>query len=107
MAGVVHIPWYATVFRGDQLEEALKEIAPIAMRYGATAYTVHRSRDDRYKFDQMSWFSTKEEWVRYWDGPDFIRWRAIHQGWFQVPVLYAWFDDVISGTRTLEPSAAE
>ena len=36
MAGVVHIPWYATGFRGDKLEAALAEIAPIALRYGAT-----------------------------------------------------------------------
>ena len=26
-AGVVHIPWYATVFRGDKFEAALLEIA--------------------------------------------------------------------------------
>jgi hypothetical protein len=24
-AGVVHIPWYATVFRGDKFEAALQE----------------------------------------------------------------------------------
>ncbi|MCW3030549.1 MAG: hypothetical protein JWM66_682, partial [Solirubrobacterales bacterium] len=27
MAGVVHVPWYATGFRGDQLEAALADIA--------------------------------------------------------------------------------
>ena len=32
MAGVVHIPWYATVFRGDKLEAALAEIAPLALK---------------------------------------------------------------------------
>ena len=52
MAGVVHIPWYATLFRGDKFEEALEEIAPLALRYGATDYAVYRSRDDRYKFLQ-------------------------------------------------------
>ena len=31
MAGVVHIPWYATVFRGDKFEAALEEIAPLAL----------------------------------------------------------------------------
>jgi len=29
MAGVVYIPWYATVFRGDKLEGAVAEIAPV------------------------------------------------------------------------------
>mgnify|MGYP003491537262 CR=1 FL=1 len=36
MAGVVNIPWYSTLFRGDQFEVALREIAPICLRYGAT-----------------------------------------------------------------------
>ena len=47
-AGVMHIPWYATVFRGDKVAAALVEIAPVALRYGATDYAVYRSRDDRY-----------------------------------------------------------
>ena len=36
MAVVFTVPWYATGFRGDQLEAALQEIAPVALRYGAT-----------------------------------------------------------------------
>ena len=34
-------------------------MAPLALRYGATQYSVHRSRDDRYKITQMAWFETK------------------------------------------------
>ena len=49
MAGVVHVPFYATLFRGDKLEAAVAELAPISLRYGATAYAVHRNRDDAYK----------------------------------------------------------
>ena len=30
MAGTVVIPWYATVFRGDSFEQALKEVAAVA-----------------------------------------------------------------------------
>ena len=30
MAGVVHVPWYATGLRGDDLAVALAEISPIA-----------------------------------------------------------------------------
>ena len=36
------IPWYATGFRGDSFEEALQEIAPVALRYGATQYWIYR-----------------------------------------------------------------
>ena len=103
MAGTVHIPWYATLFRGDKFELALAEIAPIAMRYGATRYQVHRSRDDRYKFLQMTTFENHADWERYWYGPEFVDWRADYSSWYQVPVLYAWNDVIAEGT--VEPVA--
>ena len=40
MAGVLNIPWYSTLFRGDQFEAALSEIAPVCLRYGATDFEV-------------------------------------------------------------------
>jgi hypothetical protein len=103
MAGIVHIPWYATVFRGDKLEAALAEIAPIALRYGATEYGVHRNRDDKYKFLQLAFFPEKADFERYWYGDDFVQWRAECSGWYQVPVLYSWNDVVIAGHVGGEP----
>lgn len=88
MAYSVHIPWYATGFRGDKLEAALAEIAPIALRYGAKHYGVYRSHDDRYKMLQIADFESKKDWERYWNGPEFIRFRALCSSWYQVPVLY-------------------
>ena len=100
-AGSVHIPWYATLFRGDQLAEALKEIAPLAIRYGATSYSVYRSRDDQYKFTHAVEFNEKLDWERYWNGPEFSDWRAKYTSWFQVPVLYVWNDIVAHGVTEL------
>lgn len=94
MAGFVHVPWYATGFRGDKLQAALIEITSIAPRYGATGYSVYRSRDDRYKFLQMLEWNDKLDWERYWDGPEISDFRVICQGWYQVPVLYSWQDRV-------------
>jgi hypothetical protein len=102
MAGVVHVPWYATVWRGDRLEEALGQIAPLALRYGATEYAVHRSRDDGYKLLQMAWFESKLDWQRYWDGPDFVAWRAEYSSFYQVPILYVWHDTVLYGRLEVE-----
>jgi hypothetical protein len=102
-AGVVQIPWYATVFRGDQLEAALGEIAPLALRYGARDYHVYRSREDRYKFEHMTTFEDKLDWERYWYGPDFVAWRAEYSGFYQVPVIYTWADLVIQGGLGREP----
>ena len=98
MAGVVHIPWYATGLRADGLAKALAEVAPAALRYGATAYSVHRSRDDRYRFLHTATFEDKLDWERYWAGPEMTRFRTIHQGWYQVPVTYVWNDVVVEGS---------
>jgi hypothetical protein len=104
-AGVVHIPWYATVLRGDKLEEALGFIAPLALRYGATDYSVYRSRDDRYKFLQMSTFEDKFDFERYWYGDEFNAWRADYSSWYQVPIVYVWNDLVLSGGLVTETVA--
>lgn len=97
MAGVVHIPWYATVFRGDKLEAALAEVAPVALRYGAQSYGLHRNNDDRYKFLQFAVFETKTQWDAYWNGPEMTDFRVINSGYYQVPVLYSWNDLVAEG----------
>jgi hypothetical protein len=104
-AGVVHIPWYATLFRGDGLASGLEEIAPVALRYGATDYRVYRSRDDMYKLLQMATFEDKLSFDAYWYGPEFNAFRAQYSGWYQVPILYAWNDLVIEGGLDREPTA--
>jgi hypothetical protein len=102
MAGVVHIPWYATGFRGDKLEQALSDIAPVALRYGARSYSVYRYNDDRYKFLQMAEFEHKAEFEAYWFGPEFVDFRIIASSWYQVPVVYGWTELVASGTLAPE-----
>jgi hypothetical protein len=103
MAGVVHVPWYATGFRHDKLAAALADISAVSLRYGALSYRVYRYRDDRYKFLQTATFETKLEWERYWDGEEMINFRVNHQGWYQIPVLYSWQDLVASGGLQPEP----
>jgi hypothetical protein len=105
MPGSVHIPWYATGFRADGLADALDHIAPIATRYGATSYHVYRYRDDRYKFLQVAVFDDKLDWERYWGGPEFVRWRTLHNGWYQVPIVYQWADIVVQGELPAEPAS--
>ena len=76
-AGVAVIPWYATVFRGDRLEAVVNEIAPVALRYGATEFEVLRSREDRYRFRQSATFERKIDFERYWYGPEFAAFRLL------------------------------
>ena len=97
MAGVVHIPWYATLFRGDSMAVEVSQAAAISLRYGATQYAVHRSMDDQYKILQMVWFESKTDWYRYWDGPEMIAFRRRNTTRYQIPVTYIWHDEVAAG----------
>ena len=97
MAGVVHIPWYATGLRHNKFAEAIREIAPVAQRYGASEFAVYRSRDDMYKFLQLATFEEKADFERYWNGEEFSLWRGDYSGWYQVPVLYVWHDMLVRG----------
>jgi hypothetical protein len=97
MAVVLNVPWYATSFRANQLEQALLEIAPVALRYGATDWAVYRYNDDRYKFQQLATFEDSGGYALYWNGPEFQAWRADHSAWYQVPVVYTPMTLVASG----------
>jgi hypothetical protein len=105
MAGTVIVPWYATGFRADAFEQALNEVAATALRYGADSYAVYRARDDRYKFQQLASFAEHLDWERYWEGHEMIAFRTRHASWYQVPVLYGFWDltagaALVSGTPT-------
>jgi hypothetical protein len=95
--GTVIVPWYATGLRADSFEPALNEIAAVALRYGASSYAVYRYRDDRYKFQQLASFADHLDWERYWEGPEMVEFRVIHNSWYQVPVLYGWWDLTAGG----------
>jgi len=100
--GTVIVPWYATGFRADSFEAALNGAAAMAMRYGASSYAVYRSRDDRYRFQQLARFDAYSDWLRYWEGPEMIDFRVRHSSWYQVPVLYGWWDLTASGAISEE-----
>jgi hypothetical protein len=102
--GTVIVPWYATGFRKDAFEAALNEVAPIALRYGATTYAVYRNRDDRYKFQQLAEFEDELDWQRYWEGREMTEFKTRHSSWYQVPVLYSWWD--LSASGALMPADA-
>ena len=87
------VPWYATGFRGDGLEEALGEVAAAALRYGASSYAVYRSPGRQIPASSSSRsFEEYLDWERYWEGPEMTYFRSAHSSWYQVPVLYGWWD---------------
>lgn len=96
MSGSVHVPFYGTVFRGDQLHGNLLEIAAVSLHYGATEWSVYRYKDDQYKMLLSVDFESKDDWDRYWNGQEFIDFRIANQSYYQVPVLYGWTERITS-----------
>jgi hypothetical protein len=97
VAGTVIVPWYATGFRADAFDSELEPVAAAALRYGASSYAIYRARDDRYKFQQLATFEHHLQWDRYWAGPEMTHFRIVHSGWYQVPVIYGWWDRTAGG----------
>ena len=104
MSVVFNVPWYATGFRSDGFEAALNEIAPVALRYGASDWAVYRYKDDLYKFQQIATFEDSLQYTLYWNGPEFQSFRADYSGWYQVPVLYYFNELVTAGSLQPEPA---
>jgi hypothetical protein len=102
----VIVPWYATGFRANAFEQALGEAAAVALRYGATSYAVYRSQEDAYRFQQMANFPEHIDWERYWDGPEMTEFRVQHSSWYQVPVLYGWWDRTVFGSTEGQPNGS-
>jgi hypothetical protein len=97
MRHVVWVQWYATVLRQEMFADEVASVAPLALRYGATQYAVHRSLDDRYKITQMTWVESHDDWYRYWDGPEMIEFRARHSGHYQILITYSWNEELVAG----------
>lgn len=108
-ADLIWVQWYATIFRKDVFAQAVAEVAPLALRYGASQYQVHVSNDDRYKITQMTWVPSHEAWYSYWEGPEMVEFRARYAGKYQIPIVYAWADEIASGSRVegIENGTAE
>ncbi len=95
---VIHVPWYATGFRGDDLEAALVAISGVSLRYGARGWSVFRSKEDRYRMLQVLQFDTAPAFQRFWYGDEFQDMRSSCQSWYQVPVLYVFQELVGEGS---------
>ena len=97
MSEVVHIKWYGTLLRSNVFADAVAEMAPLALRYGATKYAVHRSDDDRYSVLQMIWFAEHGDWYRFWESPELVEFRARYSGKYQAPITYVVHEEIAAG----------
>jgi hypothetical protein len=102
MADLMWVKWYATVLRQNTFAAELAKVAPISLRYGATQYRVHVDNDDRYRITQMTWVPDHPAWYSYWEGPEMIEFRTRWLGKYQVPITYAWADEIALGGQDAE-----
>lgn len=93
-----HVSFYATGLRGDDLEAALDQLAPISGRYGASHWAVYRSQEDLYKFLLVTDFPSKDGFQKFWYGEEAVSFRGAMSGAFQNPVVYAPFGIVNEGS---------
>ena len=97
-AGVVHDPLVRdAVPRRPASRRRWREIAPVALRYGAHELPRLPLPRRPLQVPPLTAVPTKLDWERYWYGPEFSRWRAEHAGWYQVPVVYAPAHEIASG----------
>ena len=97
MAELMWVKWYATVLRQNMFAAEVARVAPIALRYGATQYSVHVDGDDHYKITQMTWVPDHATWYAYWEGPEMIEFRSRLVGKYQIPITYAWAQEIARG----------
>jgi hypothetical protein len=50
-------------------------------------------------------FEDHLDWDRFWSVPEMVDFRIYTQGWFQVPIIYAWNDLVCEGDAVARTGA--
>ncbi|MDQ8047218.1 MAG: hypothetical protein REI11_21610 [Patulibacter sp.] len=93
-----HISFYAVALRGDDVEAALQQLAPITARYGASHWAVYRSADDMYKFLLTADFADKGDFQKFWYGDEAQDFRVAMQGSYQNPILYVAHTIAVEGS---------
>jgi hypothetical protein len=94
---VVTIVWHTVPFRADKFEEKWTPAAAAALDYGATYWSLMRSKDDSADFMQIAAFPDKKTFERYWYSEEISEARAEAHGLYEVPLLPVWYGAVGAG----------
>jgi hypothetical protein len=97
------VPWAINPFRGDKFEQLWTPVAEAALDYGATGWALFRSQEGQLDFTQHAYFPTKADWDRYWYSDEVSEARVAAQGYYQVPLLPAFY--TVAGMGFLDPAA--
>jgi hypothetical protein len=100
----VAIPWHINPTRGDAFQEAWLPVAEEALDYGATYWALIRSSEGRLDFLQHAIFRSKSDFELYWYAETVAEVRTRIAGYYQVPLLPAFYE--IAGVGTVAPTPA-
>jgi len=95
--GVVEIAWMTNPFRGDKFEEVWEPACELALRFGAKSWALLRSRDEPALFRQLAFFNSHLEFERYWNSEEMAEARIRASGYYQLPVVPHWNDEIGAG----------
>ncbi|MGH2951124.1 MAG: putative quinol monooxygenase [Solirubrobacterales bacterium] len=87
---VNYIDWHVTPFRADRWLETWRPALDRALAFGATASYVTRSEDDPLHFRQVSVWSDRADFDRYWASDELSSLREEALPYFQKPVYPVW-----------------
>jgi hypothetical protein len=101
---LVMVLWHVNLFRGDKFAEGWAPIAEAVLDYGALSWGFYRSQEGRLDFMQTATVRTKADFDRYWYSETVAERRVELAGYYQVPIVPAYFEVVGEGkTVTLAP----
>ncbi|MGI9019505.1 MAG: antibiotic biosynthesis monooxygenase [Solirubrobacterales bacterium] len=87
---VNYIEWRIHPFRRDRWLEAWSPAIERAAAFGAAACYLTRNVDDPLHFRQMSIWSDRADFERYWASDEVAALRQDALNYYNKPVLHAW-----------------
>ena len=105
---LVNIRWHVNPFRGEKFAEGWAHAAELVLDFGAISWGFYRAIDGRLDFIQEAVFPSKAHFERYWYSEEISDKRTELQGYFNVPILPAFYEIVGEGRAlTLAPAEPE
>jgi hypothetical protein len=89
---LMHLVWHVNPFRGDRFAAGWLPAAEAVLDYGATSWGFYRALDGRLDFIQQATFPTKAAFDRYWYSETVAERRVELAGYYQVPLVPAFYE---------------
>ena len=104
MTHVNYIEWHTTPFRSDRWYEIWRPALDRALAFGATSSYLTRSIDDPLHFRQVSTWTDKSDFERYWASDEIAVLRQEAMSYYAKPLLPSWHSLAFDADTPSEPA---